>query len=663
MSMWLMIPEFLPVSYKRASRGWLWIILIGLLALAGCQEPPDVDIPLTPGATDTVEPTALILPTETPPPKTLIVCLNREPESLFLYSEAYLYGESHSEAAAVLEALYDGPWDVIDYQVEAVLLESVPDLAAGEGARLEQVLVREGDVYLNPQSLKPEVLQVGKPFLPSGCRESACIQTYQGGEVSMERLVVTFRLKQELVWSDGEPLTASDSVFSYVLESKEEFGTIKYLVDRTFSYVAQDERTTIWTGVPGFLDNDYALNFWTPLPRHALEGLAPEELLSDEIAVRKPLGWGPYRVVTWESGQSILLEKNPNYFRADEGLPHFERLLFRFIGGDVTAGAQQVVTQECDLLHDSIPLHRDVATLRDLEGQGLLALSSSLSAELVRFDFNVNPPAGAGLEPLFSDARTRKALAGCINRARLLNVVYEDLGALSNSFLSTAHPLYGQDLDSIDFDVDSAVQSLEQVGWVDEDGDPQTPRLARGVPGVLPGTSLSFNFLTTGGEVEMLAAEQIHNDLETCGVEMKLKIVEPQELNHPWPDGVVFGRGFETVVSVWPDWISPLCETFSTWEIPHDANPFGSNAGGFADAGYDAACRSILLGPSGFEPYLEAAEHVQRIFREALPSVPLYFRPRLLVHRPDACQVEIDPTSFSSLWNLENYDYGENCTP
>jgi peptide/nickel transport system substrate-binding protein len=658
-----MIPELRSRISDSARRACMLLSVAVLSVLTGCQAPADVDIPLTLVPTDIPSPTELILPTETPPPKTLIVCLNREPESLFLYSETYMYGESHSEAAAVLEALYDGPWDVIDYQVEPVILEGIPDLIAGEDARLEEVVVREGDVYLSPESLNPEVLQVGKPYLPSGCQEPSCVEVYTGGEVNMQRLVATFRLKEGLVWSDGEPLTASDSVFSYRLESQPGFRTIKYLVDRTFSYAAEDERTTVWIGVPGFLDNDYALNFWTPLPQHILEGVAPEELLSNENATRSPLGWGPYRIVEWKAGQSILLEKNPNYFRAEEGLPHFERLLFRFIGGDVTSAAQQVLTQECDILHSSIPLHRDIAVLRELEEQGLLALSTSLSAELARFDFNVDPPAAVDFEPIFSDVRTRRALAQCIDREGILEVAYSGLGASPNSFLSTANPFYAPDLDPIVFDSAAASQALGQIGWVDEDGSPETPRVARGVSEVLPGTALSFSFLTTGGRVENLVAEKIQSDFANCGVEMRVEIVEPQTLNYPWPDGLVFGRKFEAAASVWPDWISPVCETFASWEIPDDGNTFGSNAGGFDSEEYDAACRTILYGPAGSERYLAAVQDAQAVFREMLPAVPLYFRPRLLANRPDACAVEVDPTSFSTLWNLEYYDYGENCTP
>lgn len=663
MSIQAMIPD---TRTRRWNAHWLALafVLSSLTLFTGaCQAPLEVDVALTLVPTKAASPTPLQLPTETPPPKTLIVCLNREPASLFLYSEEYLYGDSHSEAAAVLEAIYDGPWDVVDYQIEPVILERIPDLAASEGARVESVAVREGDVFLNPESLNPEVLQPGKPYLPSGCHSLACMEQYQSGDVEMDRVVATFQLREGLEWSDGELLTASDSVFSFKLEENSAFKTTKYMIDRTFSYVAPDERTVVWTGIPGFLDSDYALNFWTPLPEHVLGEIALEDMTTAEQTARTPLGWGPYRIVEWQQGRSILLEKNPRYFKAAEELPHFDRLLFRFIGDDVTAAAQQVVTQECDLVHDSVPLQRDVPALVELEGQGLLSLASSPSAELTRFDFNVNPPSGEDIVPVFADARLRQALAQCVDRGKIRKLLYADLGVSPDTFLSTVHPRYAQDVDPILFDPASARQSLEALGWVDEQGANGSVRVARGVSGVPAGTRLSFTFLTTDGTLEEVVATQIQSDFEACGAEMRIEVVEPEVLNYPWPDGPVFGRGFETVASVWPDWISPVCEAFASWEIPGDENPFGSNAGGFNDPAYNEACRRILHGPPGSEAYFESMHAIQRIFHEELPSLPLYVRPRILIYRVDACGVQVDATAFSTLWNLENVDHGENCTP
>lgn len=658
-----MIPERVPLDLTTP-RFVLVFVLLSLVGFLGaCQAPTEIDVPLTLAPTEAASPTALNLPTETPPPKTLIVCLNREPASLFLYSDEYMYGDSHSEAAAVLDAVYDGPWDVVDYQVKPVILERIPDLSAGEDARIETLDVREGDVYLNPESLNPEVLLPGKPYLPSGCRTPACIQPYESGDVEMERVVATFRLREGLTWSDGEPLTASDSVFSFNLEASSVFQTTKYMVDRTFTYVAEDEGTVVWTGIAGFLDNDYALNFWTPLPEHILGEVALDEMATAEQAARKPLGWGPYRIVEWQPGRSILLDKNPGYFRAGDGLPHYDRLLFRFIGGDVTAAAQQVVTQECDIVHDSVPLQGDVPALMELEAQGLLAVSSSPSAELTRFDFNVSPPPGEEIAPLFGDSRIRQALAQCINRDEIRRLLYEGLGVTPDTFLSSAHPRYAQGVDPIVYDPTSARQSLESLGWVEGQGATGSIRVASGVSGVPGGTRLSFTFLTTDGPLEEIAAAQIQADFEACGAEMRIEVVPSERLNFPWPDGPVFGRDFETVASVWPDWISPVCEAFASWEIPGDDNPFGSNAGGFDNHAYDEACHSLLYGPPDTGEYLEAVAEIQRIFREELPSLPLYIRPRLLIHRLDACGVQVDATAFSTLWNLEQVNHGESCPP
>jgi len=84
---------------------WGFLFAMGGL-MAGCRAPASVDIPFPPASTE-LETSTPIDPTPLPPPpKTLVVCLNREPESLFIYGDAYLYGETGGEARAVLEALY-----------------------------------------------------------------------------------------------------------------------------------------------------------------------------------------------------------------------------------------------------------------------------------------------------------------------------------------------------------------------------------------------------------------------------------------------------------------------------------------------------------------------------------------------------------------------------
>ncbi len=636
----------------------LGIMLVYVLALAACGIPSEVDVPLilvpspTPAAT-------VIAPTpEPPPPKTLVICLNQEPGSLYIYSDAFLYGAAGREANAVLQAIYDGPFDILDYQVQPVILENMPNLSEGVDALLEEVTVAENEIYVNPQTFKPENLKPGKLYLPAGCEEPTCIETYEGGEALMARLVVDFHLKPGLVWSDGEPLTAMDSVFSFRLDQDADTPTTKYLIDRTYSYEALTELSVRWTGIPGFMDKEYATNFWSPLPEHILGAYLPSELLSLDEANKAPVGWGPYRIESWQEGVQITLHKNPNYSRALEGMPYFDILLFRFIGGDTNAAIQQVMTGECDLLDESLLTMDAIATLHSIEGDERLKVHWSVGAELMRLDFNLDPNAG---EPIFSDATTRQALATCIDRQGIVDDLLYGMSLVPETYLSPMHPDYKPDLDPIPYDVESANMMLEEAGWKDMDGDASTPRVAQSVSGVSRGTELSFALTTSPSQFHTSLAERIKEDLKACGVEMRVEYADLTALHEVWPDGQIFGREFDVVGWIWLDWLSPLCEMFAEREIPSDDHPFGSNASSFKDSEYNKACDKIFLSPPGSGAYRGAVEQTQTIFNTELPAIPLYLRPRLLITRSDFCGIRLDSLEFSELWNIESFDFGNTC--
>jgi len=646
-------------SSKCGLREFLLLTAISLI-LASCGVPTDVDVPLP--SVKTLEPVqTLVVPTPEPPPKALIVCLNQEPASLYLYSQEFLYGDTSKEANAVLQAIYDGPLDLINYEVQAVLLQKVPDLSSGEDARLEDITLLEGDVYLNPETLQPERLMRGKPYLPSECRTSDCIQTYEGGAVVMQRMVVDFRLKPGLTWADGEPLTASDSVFSYMLDLHPDTPTTKYLAERTLSYIALDDVTVRWFSIPSFLDTEYATNFWTPLPEHILGDYTPAELLSAEETTQNPLGWGPYVIQERKAGEYILMEANPNYHRASEGFPTFDLLMYRFLGSDVTSAIQQLLTGECDLLDESLLDEDAIPILLEMQEEGRLKLIWALSAEMGRLDFNLSPIGETSVGALFVDGRTRQAIAGCIDRQRIIDEVFFEMGVVPDTYISPSHPDHDDNLMPIHYNVSQSTTILEGVGWQDDDGVAETPRVAMGVPGIRDGRTFSFTYLTAAGSHRESVAERLKSDLSMCGLEMNIEFGDPDAITAAWPEGLVFGRGFDVVGWSWPDWISPLCEMFAGREIPSNDNPFGSNASAFNNSDYNLACDTILYGPSGTQTYDEAAKKTQEIFSSEIPAIPLYLRPRFVAISNDLCGVEIDPLNFTTLWGLESYGSGDEC--
>jgi peptide/nickel transport system substrate-binding protein len=277
-----------------------------------------------------------------------------------------------------------------------------------------------------------------------------------------------------------------------------------------------------------------------------------------------------------------------------------------------------------------------------------------------RFDFNL-APIGGDDQALFADARTRRALATCIDRRGIINEILFGMSVVPDTYLSPSHPGHTDALEPIVYDVQMATTSLEEIGWIDDDDSPSTPRVAMGVPGIRSGTPLSFTYLTTAGYFRQAVIEQLQEDWASCGVEMEVVFEDPYSVSVAWPEGPAFGRGFDVVGWSWPDWLSPLCEMFYGREIPSNENPFGSNASGFNDPEYNRACDMILLGIPGSEVYQQAVRKTQEIFSTEIPALPLYLKPRVVAHVNELCGVQIDPLTLSVLWELEGYDLGENC--
>ena len=149
---------------------------------------------------ETPTPTAVVLPvptsTGTPTPsRTLTICLGEEPNTL------YPLGGPNAAARSVLQAIYDGPMDVVEYNYQPVILERVPSIATGD-ALLEEAPVQVGDLVVDADN-NLSFLATGLRIRPAGCRSDDCAITYDGvSPLAMDQLIVNFSMLEDLVWSD-----------------------------------------------------------------------------------------------------------------------------------------------------------------------------------------------------------------------------------------------------------------------------------------------------------------------------------------------------------------------------------------------------------------------------------------------------------------------------
>jgi peptide/nickel transport system substrate-binding protein len=132
------------------------------------------------------------------------------------------------------------------------------------------------------------------------------------------------------------------------------------------------------------------------------------------------------------------------------------------------------------------------------------------------------------------------------------------------------------------------------------------------------------------------------------------------------PGGPVFGRKFDLAQFAWPAAGESLCRLYLSSQIPGPYPEFaqgwgGGNASGYNSPEFDQACQALLNSLPESESKHQALQQAQQLLLQDVPVIPLYWRFRLLLTRPDVCGLALDAQMLNPLWNLEEVDRGEAC--
>ncbi len=642
------------------TRCFLLLIII-VLAVTACAAPvtdtptiAETATPVAPDHNETVSPT--------PATRSLTVCLGEEPNTL------YPYGNLNLAARSVLSAIYDGPIDIVEYGYEPIILEKVPNLEDGD-AQVTPVSVGAGEQVVD-SSGNLVALAKGTQVRLSGCRSDDCAIKYDGSStIQMDQMVATFSMLEDLMWSDGEPITANDSVFSYQLASNA--AGSKFVIDRTAIYEAADDYTIQWWGKPGFIDPDYYMNFWMPLPQHAWAEFPPADLMKLDISSRMPIGWGPYIIDEWEAGKQLHFVRNLNYFRAESGFPKFDELTF-LIQPDADTALSALVDGTCDVLDPSLRLDAHVGLLQQMEkdNQARLFVAQTMNMEWLglgivpaSYDNGYRTSNKEDRPDIFGDKRMRQALALCLDRQRVVDTVLFGLSQVPDVYLPADHPLHNGNIQSYTFNPEAGNQILEDVGWLDDDNDPTTPRRASNVTRVPVGTPLVLNYFTSTASQRHQVVDIFTESLGRCGIELNPIYMTADDFYSVGPAGPLFGRKFDLAAySIGANSLEPQCEWFTSSQIPSATNDWaGTNVTGYKSTQFDQACLGALLTVPG-DPEYSLHQEAQSIFAADLPAIPLYVRLKVAATRSDFCGFTLDPSSSSALSDIEGFDYGESCS-
>ncbi|MCA9953848.1 MAG: leucine-rich repeat domain-containing protein [Anaerolineales bacterium] len=610
--------------------------------------------------TEVVEVTPEAVPGTPAPPelesKELIVCQAAEPDSLFLYSSYMLDKEN------LHHAIYENLVTQLNYGYQAQGIEKLPSLADGD-AVLQTVTVQAGDTVLSADGEVVTLVEGVDVLNAAGERV-----IFDGTPLQMGQLVVDFTLKP-MVWSDGMPVSAADSVFSFEVNRTVEmpfttadtFRTARtFRTDRTASYQATSDLSLRWTGLPGWLDQTYFRNVWTPLPQHQLAHHEMAELanLFGPNSDTSILSSGPFAVKEWVPGDNILLQANPYYYRHSEELPRLTQIEVKFIP-DTNSAVAQLISGACDILTRDVVDASQLPFLLEAESADVITTYTQANPIFEHIAFGINSYGGYGDDngrpDWFEDVRVRQAIAHCTDRQRMVDEILFGLSEVMHTYVPSVNPLYPEDIPQWSYDVAAANVLLDEAGYRDTDGDGIREDPATGTPfHVELGT-------TADNEMRQHLTEIFKENLLECGIDVELFYLPASEWFADGPEGKLFGRQYDLAEYAWLTemeppcgyWLSenisgPVAEGFAGWD--------GVNHTGWRNDEFDAAYRQAQRAFRSSQEYVTAHQAAMRLFAEQLPTLPLFPRLQVAATAPYVRNFGLNPTQPSELWNIEELD-------
>ena len=391
----------------------------------------------------------------------------------------------------------------------------------------------------------------GKDGTPIANALASEIPTVANGAVTSDLTTVTWKLRQGVKWSDGSAFSADDVAFTFKYQCDEKTAASSFdRCENVDSVTAKDPNTVVVkykTGQPFFYQ--WGVGFNGEILQQAQYKDCVGEKAANCPADQKPIGTGPYKVVSFKPGDNVQYELNDNYH--DPNKPFFKTVTFKGGGDAVSAARGAFQTGDVDYAWN---LQVEANVLRPMAQQSdkatlVTVYGSSVERVLVNFS---DPRASAGANrgepttkhPFFSDMHVRRALAMATNRAAVAEQLYGNglAGKATCNILTAPDNMVSKNTDSMDvckFDVNAASKELEDAGWV------------KGSDGVRAkgGVKLEITYQTTVNALRQKTQDILKASWEQAGFKVNLKSVpadvfftntSPDGANHFWADVEMF---------------------------------------------------------------------------------------------------------------------------
>ena len=485
------------------------------------------------------------------------------------------------------------------------------------------------------------------------------IPTVSNGGVSEDLTSITWKLRDDLRWSDGTPFTSADVKFTADYCMHPEGGCAQLA---KFSGVSSVEATDTHTVKVTFEGP-------TPFPYGPFVGAESPIIQAAQFADClgasapncteqnfNPFGTGPFRVVEFRPNDVITMEANPNYRDPDK--PAFATLTFKG-GGDATAAGRAVMeTGEFDYAWN-LQLAPDVIAEMEKGGMGVPVAGFGTLVERIMVNLT-NPDPGlpegerstAGHpHPFLSDISVRKALSMAIDRDLLVEIGYGKAGRATCNVVP-APDIYTSSANDgcLVQDIPGAIALLDQAGWVDSNDDGIRDR---------DGVELSVLYQTSTNAVRQDFQVLIKQWWSEIGVAAELRNIDasvffgsdpgsPDTYQKFYADLEMYANNFsgtdpQSYLANWLCSDSPRPET--QWQ--------GANIPRYCNSAYDALHKELTQ-TADLSERARIARELNDMLMQEVVMIPLVHRGRLSAHASSLGGVRLNVWD-SELWNVADW--------
>lgn len=304
-------------------------------------------------------------------------------------------------------------------------------------------------------------------FVPYAAHDA--VVSWQTSENGMYDKVV---MRDDLLWSDGTPITAHDIEFSYkaIMTSKVPVPAVRGGTDQLRGVKAYDDHTLVYFHPSALATNVWNINF-PVIPKHVFENTIAEDptLAASDAHVKldeKPVVGGAYVIKKRKRGQEILLERRESYYKVDgkqvRDKPYFKNVRFAIIEDPNTA-LLSMKKGDIEEMEITPVMWEESTSSKDFTGKN----TKAYAVEWTYFYFGWN-----NRSPFFRDARVRRAMGLAYNHAELMKRHRKGMDEQAACVYHSTSPWAPDEMPALlEQDLDKAEELLAEAGWEDTDGD------------------------------------------------------------------------------------------------------------------------------------------------------------------------------------------------